>query len=149
MSILIRRLRVSDQDVASSVTRVMASTFGEGNGSFSARLARLLKNDNFWIYGAFDNGQPVGGLTAHVIPVTREEGEELFIYDIAVQPSHQRQGIGGKLMTAALLAAKENGLLSAFVPADNDDEHALDFYKAMGGEAQPVTFFNFDPKHFL
>jgi hypothetical protein len=28
--------------------------------------------------------------------------------------------------------------------ADNEDQHALDFYRALGGEAQAVTFFNFN-----
>jgi hypothetical protein len=27
------------------------------------------------------------------------------------------------------------------VLADNEDEHALDFYQAMGGEGAPVTAF--------
>ena len=30
-----------------------------------------------------------------------------------------------------------------FVPADNDDQHALAFYTAIGGEAAPVTIFSF------
>jgi aminoglycoside 3-N-acetyltransferase I len=30
-----------------------------------------------------------------------------------------------------------------FVPADNEDEHAIDFYHAIGGEASAVTFFTF------
>ena len=30
-----------------------------------------------------------------------------------------------------------------FVPADDDDIHALDFYRALGGEESPVTFFTF------
>jgi aminoglycoside 3-N-acetyltransferase I len=30
-----------------------------------------------------------------------------------------------------------------FVPADNDDQHALDFYRALGGSPSSVTFFTF------
>jgi aminoglycoside 3-N-acetyltransferase I len=146
MSILIRRLNASDVSTAQTVTAVMANTFGEGTGATAARLAKLLRDDHFWLYGAFDDDTPVGGLSAHVIPITREDGYELFIYDIAVQPSHQRRRIGTKLMHAALAAGKESGLLSAFVPADNEDQHALDFYRALGGEAQAVTFFNFNSR---
>lgn len=47
-------------------------------------------------------------------------------------------------MRTALAAAAQAGLLAAFVPADNDDDQALDFYRAIGGQAQAVTFFNFD-----
>ena len=122
----------------------MADTFGEGSGSTATRLAQLLQDNHFWLYGAFVDGAVVGGLTAHVVPITREDGYELFIYDIAVQPSHQRLGIGTKLMQAVIEAGKESGFHSLFVPADNEDQHALDFYRAIGGEAQAVTFFNFD-----
>ena len=144
MSISIRRLNASDVSTAQAVTEIMASTFGEGTGATAARLAELLQDDHFWLYGAFDDDTPVGGLSAHVIPITREDGYELFIYDIAVQPSHQRRSIGTQLMHAAIEAGKESGVLCAFVPADNDDQNALDFYRALGGEAQAVTFFNFN-----
>lgn len=145
MSISVRRLLSPDEDEAALVTRVMARTFGEGDGTSPDRLARLLRNDSFWLFGAFDIRRPIGGLTAHVIPLTHSEGEELFIYDLAVQQSHQRRGVGAKLMAAVLQAAAEHGLFGVFVPADNDDGHALDFYRSVGGQAQPVTFFNFNP----
>jgi aminoglycoside 3-N-acetyltransferase I len=31
----------------------------------------------------------------------------------------------------------------AFVPADDDDRHALDFYRALGGVPAAVTIFTF------
>jgi len=29
------------------------------------------------------------------------------------------------------------------VPADNEDTHEIDFYKALGGEPSPATVFTF------
>ena len=130
--------------MAAAVTRVIAAVFEHGHGSTPGRMAQLLADARFWLFGAFAGDTPVGGLSAHVLPVTAQDGHELFIYDIAVQVQHQRRGIGRRLMQAALAEAAEAGLLAAFVPADNDDAHALDFYRAIGGQAQPVTFFNFD-----
>lgn len=144
MTISIRRLTVSDVADAQTVTKIMADTFDEGTGSSATRLARLLQDSRFWLYGAFVDDVAVGGLTAHVVPITRQDGDEIFIYDIAVQPSHQRLGIGTELIQAVVKAGKDSGHLAVFVPADNEDRHALDFYRAIGGEAQPVTFFNFD-----
>jgi aminoglycoside 3-N-acetyltransferase I len=34
-----------------------------------------------------------------------------------------------------------------FVAADNEDVHAIDFYKALGGTDSPVTMFTFDTRH--
>ena len=75
--------------------------------------------------------------------MTTMESPELFIYDIAVRPDYQRQGIGRALMTALRQAAAAEGIADLFVPADNDDRHALEFYRRLGGVAAPVTIFTF------
>ena len=31
-----------------------------------------------------------------------------------------------------------------FVPADDEDQEAIEFYRAVGGTPSPVTFFTFD-----
>ena len=88
--------------------------------------------------------QLVGGVTAHAIPMTTSESSELFVYDIAVRADVQRQGIGRALMTALRAAATAEGIGDMFVPADNEDTHALDFYRGLGGVPTPVTFFTFE-----
>ena len=70
---------------------------------------------------AFVEDQLVGGVTAHALPMTTSESSELFIYDIAVRPDVQRQGIGRALMTALRAAATAEGIGDVFVPADNED----------------------------
>jgi aminoglycoside 3-N-acetyltransferase I len=40
-------------------------------------------------------------------------------------------------------AAAAIGIRDVFVPADDDDVYALDFYRAVGGSASPVTIFTF------
>ena len=79
-----------------------------------------------------------------MLPVTVQDGFELFIHDIAVHPVHQREGIGRRLIQAALDAATRSGLLAAFVPADNDETDALDFHRTIGGSAQAVRLFLVD-----
>ena len=43
-------------------------------------------------------------------------------------------------------AAAAAGITEVFVPADNDDTHALDFYRALGGDPAPVTMFTFSKR---
>jgi aminoglycoside 3-N-acetyltransferase I len=51
-------------------------------------------------------------------------------------------GIGRRLVEALRDAA--NAIeADVFVPADDEDLHALDFYRALGGEPAPVTIFTF------
>ena len=90
---------------------------------------------------AFADDLLVGGLSAHVVPMTTSESSELFIYDIAVRADVQRQGIGRALVAALRAAARAEGIGDVFVAADNEDTHALEFYRRLGGVAAPVTFF--------
>jgi len=68
----------------------------------------------------------------------------VFLYDIAVSESHQRRGIGRELVDTLLDGAQAEGVNTVFVPADNDDAHALDFYRALNGVPLAVTMFDFD-----
>jgi aminoglycoside 3-N-acetyltransferase I len=85
----------------------------------------------------------VGGITAHTLPLTRSAMSELFIYDVAVHAAHQRRGVGRLLLDYLRSAAAEAGIAVAFVAADNEDAHALDFYRAVGGASAPVPIFTF------
>lgn len=144
MTIEIRRIHNDELDLAEALTRIAAQVFEEGEGSDQARMAALLGDSRFWLFGGFDRGRPVAMLSAHVLPMTRCRGSELMIYDLAVLPSHQRQGIGRRLLMATLQSARAAGMIATFVMTDNEDQDAIDFYRAQSGTAQAVTVFNFD-----
>jgi aminoglycoside 3-N-acetyltransferase I len=144
-SVSIRRLGTNDVALARQTLTLMADVFEEPHGSVSdAYVASLLARDNFWVLAALGNGVPIGGVTGHALPMTRDESTELFIYDLAVHPDHQRKGVGRALVDTLRRQAAAAGIRVAFVPADNDDTHALDFYRALGGEEAPVTIFTFE-----
>jgi aminoglycoside 3-N-acetyltransferase I len=122
----------------------MAKVFDEGSEELSdGYVDRLLGREDFWAIAAFVDNDIVGGITAHTLPMTRAQYFEIFIYDIAVRSEHQRKGIGRRLVEELRAQAASMGITDLFVPADNEDAHALDFYRALGGEAAPVTIFTF------
>jgi aminoglycoside 3-N-acetyltransferase I len=140
----VRKLAASDIEVARSLFSVMASVFGGASESVSAPYVEsLLRRNDFWVVAALANGEPVGGLTAFVLPLTRAESKELVIYDIAVVPAHQRHGIGRQLLKTARDLAAECGITTTWIPAENEDVHALDFYRSLGGVPSSVTIFTF------
>lgn len=142
----IRRLGPSDVVLASDTFATMASVFEESATSVSVEYTRkLLVREDFWVIAALVGDAVVGGLTAHALPMTRSEATELFIYDIAVRPDYQRRGIGRALMTHLFTLGTAAGVEVLFVPAENEDTHALDFYRSVGGEPTAVTFFTFEP----
>jgi aminoglycoside 3-N-acetyltransferase I len=142
------RLKQGDNDLARDLFSLMAEIFEEECEVLSdAYLNQLLTCEAFWVIAAFDGDQIIGGVTAHTLPMTRRGISEVFIYDIAVRIDHQRKGIGRHLVQNLQNMAAASGIWVLFVSADNDDLHALDFYRALGGVASPVTFFTFTHCH--
>jgi aminoglycoside 3-N-acetyltransferase I len=74
--------------------------------------------------------------------MTRHQRSEWFVYDLAVRKDRQRRGIGRRLVDALVSDAARRGIDVVFVPADNDDDHALAFYTSLGGRPSPVTMFD-------
>ncbi len=123
---------------------MMAAVFAEDAQPLSDDyLVGLLDRDSFWGIAAFAGDDIVGVITAYTLPMTRSPSSEVFIYDLAVRQDHQRQGVGSRLVLDLREAAAAAGCGEVFVSADNDDKHALDFYRAQGAAASPVTFFTF------
>lgn len=140
----VRRLVSGDEAAAAAMFALMATVFGEvGEPLPDDYVKDLLGRDSFWAIAAFDGEDVVGGLTAHTLSMTRSPSSEVFIYDLAVREDHQRRGIGTLLVHELRAAAALLGIRDIFVPADNEDEGALDFYRAQGATASPVTFFTF------
>jgi aminoglycoside 3-N-acetyltransferase I len=140
----IRRLTRSDLVVARELFTLMAQIFHEQTHPLGdVYVGRLLARSDFWAVAAFVDGAVVGGLTAHTLPMTTSESFEIFIYDVAVRADRQRQGIGRGLIGALRDMAAAQGIHDLFVPADDEDAHALEFYRALGATATPVTFFAF------
>lgn len=130
--------------MAATLLVIMAEVFDEpATPAEPGYLRQLLQREDVWIYAALEQGRPIGGLTAFVLPVPRIQASELLIYDIAVSEARQRQGIGRALLQAALDAARQAGLVATWVPADNADQPALDFYRAVGASAAATTIFTF------
>jgi aminoglycoside 3-N-acetyltransferase I len=143
-SIRAQRLTTADAPVARRLFLLIARVFEEPVEPLSdVYLARLLSRPEFWAIAAFAGDDLIGGLTAHTLPMTSSESSEIFIYDIAVRADHRRRGVGRQLVTALRAAAAAEGVEDIFVPADNEDTHALDFYRALGGEPSAVTHFTF------
>lgn len=147
--ITIERLTTADAARARDLFALMARVFEEDEGEpaepvSQAYAAGVLARPDFWALAASVDGRLVGGLTAHTLPMTRAEASEVFIYDLAVVPEWQRRGIGRRLVAALRERASARGIGVVFVPADDEDTHALDFYRAIGGEAAPVTIFTFE-----
>jgi aminoglycoside 3-N-acetyltransferase I len=143
--IRVRRLGPEDRELARATFALMASVFGEEHTPLSdAYLDRLLRHRDLWAYMASCDGAVIAGMTAYTLMMTAFEGAEIFLYDIAVSPAHQRRGVGRALIDTLRRDATAHGVSAIFVPAEDEDGGAIEFYSALGGRPSKVTFFEFD-----
>lgn len=96
-----------------------------------AYLQRTLDAGQWMVFVAEHKGEIVGGLTAIRLDLYSSPRPSAYLYDFAVATHWQRQGVGRRLMTALLDHCRAQGYELAFVQADVEDTHALEFYQAM------------------
>jgi aminoglycoside 3-N-acetyltransferase I len=138
------RFGPGDEQRTQSMLIMMAEVFDEPIDVLGHEyLAGLLARPEFWAVAAIEDGAIVAGITAHALPLTRREASELLIYDVAVRVDRHRRGIGRALMTHLRDLAAASGISLSWVPVDDEDEGALEFYRALGGVPSPVTLFTF------
>lgn len=106
-------------------------------------LESMLQNSTCMILGAEVDTRLVGGLVA--FEMTPIHGtKEFYIYDIAVHPEFQKQGLGKQLMEVLKQEAHVRGVGTIFVEVESEDIGAVAFYRAIGGEEVAVNHFNFN-----
>jgi aminoglycoside 6'-N-acetyltransferase I len=82
---------------------------------------------------AIEAGQVVG-FASGVHYIHPDKPNELWINEVAVAPSHWRQGVGRKVVEALLAHAKALGCREAWVLTDRNNAAAMGLYAAAGGK---------------
>ena len=141
----IRRLTEKDVEAFQSLVHLFNVVFEEEEKIGSeARLLNLLRSRKFIVLAAMIDHEVVGGLTAYELPMYYAEASEIFLYDLAVNPEHQRKGIGKGLLRALKEHCLQNTIQTFFVMAHEEDQHAIEFYRATGGKSENVVNFLYE-----
>ena len=145
MSIEIKRLTKENIYEFKSLIHLFNIVFEEESkiGSEANSLS-LLNNKAFVALAAVDGETVVGGLTAYELPMYYSDNSEIFLYDLAVSPDHQRMGVGKELLHGLKEHCRAKGIKTFFVMAHEEDAHAIEFYRATGGKAEKVVNFVYD-----
>jgi aminoglycoside 3-N-acetyltransferase I len=144
MQVIIKRLTPPDAHEARRLFQMLSEIFAEPHTALSeSYLHKTLSRPDFWALAAIDGGDVVGGLTAHTLPMTKSESQEIFVYDIAVRSDYRRRGVGTCLLSNLRTFAAAEGIDTCFVAVDSVDSHALEFYRHCGGAASSAVLFSF------
>ena len=95
-----------------------------------SHLKKLLKKQDFGVFIAVHVDELVGGLTTYELVQYYSERSLVYIFDLAVKPTMQRRGIGKQLVDQTIAYYRANGFEEVFVQANQDEPHAMDFYRS-------------------
>jgi aminoglycoside 3-N-acetyltransferase I len=145
-------VRVLGRDDVVSL-RAMLSMFGKAFDDVATYTARqpgdayllgLLASDTFIAMAAFAGRDVIGGIAAYVLPKFEQQRAELYIYDLAVDAAHRRQGVATAMIEALKALAAARGIYVMFVQADRGDEPAIALYSQLGAR-EDVLHFDIEP----
>lgn len=97
-----------------------------------AYVESLLGSDSFIAIAAFKDGAVVGGLAAYDLRKFERERSEIYIYDLAVDRAHRREGIATALIRELQKIARARSAYVIFVQADLIDAPAIALYSKLG-----------------
>ncbi len=106
----------------------------------SAYLAKLLAKNDVFVIAAVAHGKVVGGLVAYELQKIEQQRSEIYIYDLAVDEVHRRQGIATALIEALQPLARACGAWAIYVQADYGDEPAIALYTKLGMREDVMHF---------
>lgn len=109
----------------------------------AALTAEFLADPRHFLAVAVDDDQVVGMASA-VVYVHPDKRPQLWINEVGVAPSHQRQGLARAMLERLKDLGRELKCTEAWVLTDNDNAAARATYRSAGGEETPgvvmVTF---------
>lgn len=144
-SFTVQRLDPDDRETFLAWLALFGREFGEPE-TFTAAppgpdyAARLLSSPDFIALAAFDGEAVIGGLAAYVLRKFERERAEVYIYDLAVDARHRRQGVATALIERVQAEAAKAGAWVIFVQADHGDDPAIALYTRLGAREDVLHF---------
>jgi aminoglycoside 6'-N-acetyltransferase I len=106
--------------------------------------SEFLRDPRHHLVVAIEDGSVVG-FASGVHYVHPDKPAELWINEVGVAPSHQRRGLGKRLLQAIFARGRELGCREAWVLTSHANGPAVRLYEAAGGVdmADPPVMFTF------
>jgi ribosomal protein S18 acetylase RimI-like enzyme len=95
------------------------------------------------MFVAMDDGLVVGMVSA-VDYVHPDKAPQLWINEIGVAPSHQRRGIGRRLLDAMLEHGRTLGCTEAWLGTEKDNVAARQLYASSASAPAPFVLYSFE-----
>ena len=125
-------IKLLTSSVAHYLSNVAEDVFDDPIVESSA--SEFLNDPRHRLVIALDDHIVVGFVSAVIYLHPDKPAPELWINEVGVAPTHQRQGIGTRILQAVLENAKQAGCTEAWVLTERTNEAAMAMYKSAGGD---------------
>lgn len=132
-----RQLGPADVPLMKDLLRVFGEAFDDvpayqHHVPDDAYLTQLLGKEHFIALAAMIGPDVVGGLAAYQLDKFEQDRREIYIYDLAVEEAHRRNGIATGLIRELQQIAADRDVYVIFVQADLVDAPAIALYESLG-----------------
>jgi aminoglycoside 3-N-acetyltransferase I len=137
LSAPIRRLGPADIGLLRELNALFGRAFGDdetygGEPPSDAYLAEALAKEQTIVLVASVKERVAGGLVAYEFDKLERMRREIYIYDLALDEAHRRQGIATRLIERLRVIAAARGAWVIYVQADHGDGPAIALYEKLG-----------------
>lgn len=144
-SFTVRRLKGADIRLIRKLNALFGRAFAdpatfEDELPSDAYLEGLLSSEHITVVVALKDEDVVGGLVAYALDKFEKERQEYYIYDLAVDEGHRRQGIATALIQHLCELATQSRAWVVYVQADYADEPAIALYEKLGIREEVLHF---------
>ena len=141
----IRRLNPADAALLRALNALFARAFQDSESYASrppdeAYLKRVLALEHVVALVALRDGAVAGGLVAYELEKLEQSRREIYIYDLAVEEAHRRQGVATALIEALRAHAQRREAWVIYVQADYGDDPAIALYENLGAREDVIHF---------
>jgi aminoglycoside 3-N-acetyltransferase I len=145
-NITYKHLQNGDENLFVDLVKLFNIEFESENLDYANidNIKSLLAKSDFICLVALSENAVIGGLTGFELIMYDQVGSTMYLYDIAVGRAYQRSGIGSRLISELKVYCVDKGITDMYVQADVIDQHAIEFYKKLGGDLSEVVHFSFD-----
>jgi aminoglycoside 3-N-acetyltransferase I len=144
-SLNIHQLTPADITLMSELLTLFGKAFNDPEAYNSSRPSaayhqKLLGSGPFIALAALTSGKVIGGLAAYEFIKFEQERSEIYIYDLAVDENHRRQGVATALINELKKIARQRGAYVIYVQADYIDPPAIALYTKLGAREDVLHF---------
>jgi ribosomal protein S18 acetylase RimI-like enzyme len=140
----IRRLQGDDYALLASAVRSLIPEGERGGGVASdAHLRRALEDPACYFIVCLVDSTPVGYLSAYGFPAVDADCPRVYLYDITVEESHRRRGIGSRLIAELKRHCEADGADHIWVGTALENEAAQRTFEGTGARKVSETYIEY------